>query len=500
MIDGFGHWAQHGCVRLPMKNLRRWIAAGLLSVSTGVFASATFDGGSGLLTLSAVQVGSATFTNVVLVLINPANYSFRLQAATLQTPAGSADITFDGSTGILTIPSVMVGNASYSVTFQITDPITYTFVLASATLLAPSAEAAGVRHRTIAAWGWGGGGICVLLRDGTARCLGNNAYGTLGVPTGTETPGVPTQVSTLSGATQLIAGYQHLCALIADGTVRCWGNNQSGQLGNGTVVASSTPVTVSGIAGAVAIAAGAFHSCALLGDGTVHCWGSDGYGELGNGKAVATVSTPVVMVGATNVVSISAGGRNTCIVKADGTVQCLGNGTYGELGNNSTADQFTFVTALNVAGAVGVYITGFNTCALVGAGNAACWGTNYFGVLGNGTTLVSSNLATAVMNLTNAISLINGWGASDHKCAVLSDGTMRCWGRNGSGQLGDGTVTDSSVPVKVVGIDDAVAAAAGVYDACAVRSDGTVWCWGLRPWDGATSNVPQPVAGIVNAQ
>jgi alpha-tubulin suppressor-like RCC1 family protein len=489
MTAGFGHWAQHGCVRLPMKNLKRWIAAGLLGISTGAFASATFDGGSGLLTLSAVKVGSATFSNVVLVLINPANYSFRLQAATLQTPAGPADITFDGNTGVLNIPSVMVGSATYSVTFQITDPITYTFVLTSATLLAPSAEAAGVRHRTIAAWGWGGGGICVLLRDGTARCLGNNAYGTLGVPTGTETPGVPTQVSTLSGATQLIAGYQHLCALIADGSVRCWGNNQSGQLGNGTVVASSTPVTVSGIAGAVAIAAGAFHSCALLGDGTVRCWGSDAYGELGNGKALATVATPVVM----------AGGRNTCIVKADGTVQCLGNGTYGELGNNSTATQLALVSAFNVAGAVGVYITGFNTCALSGAGNAACWGTNYEGVLGNG-TLASSNTATAVMDLTNAISLTNGYGASDHKCAVLSDGTMRCWGFNGSGQLGDGTITDSSVPVNVVGINDAVAAAAGVYCACAVRRDGTVWCWGHRPWDGATSNVPQPVAGIVNAQ
>lgn len=311
---------------------------------------------------------------------------------------------------------------------------------------------------------------------------------------------MPVQVPGLSGALQLAAGNMHLCALVVDGNVWCWGRNSEGQVGSGTFAAFSAPVAVSGVHGAVAVAAGYNHSCALLGDGTVRCWGDDTYGQLGDGRVSVTSATPVVMVGASNVVSIGAGGHHTCIVVGSvGTVQCLGNGQYGVLGNNSGANAPALVTALGVAGAVGVYGTADETCALFGAGNAACWGFNNSGGLGNG-TLVSSGTATAVKDLANAISLTNGDGADDHKCAVLSDGTLRCWGPNATGALGNGTFTGSTVPVSVVGIDDAVAAAAGGSFSCAVRSDGTVWCWGTRTWGGGNTNVPQRVAGIDNAQ
>jgi mono/diheme cytochrome c family protein len=116
------------------------IATLLFFASTGAWAQqATFDGGTGVLTLPAVKVGAATYTNVLLGLINPANYTFMLQAATPQTPAGPADITFDGSTGVVTIPSVAVGSVAYSVTLQLTDISTYTFVLATATLITTTA-------------------------------------------------------------------------------------------------------------------------------------------------------------------------------------------------------------------------------------------------------------------------------------------------------------------------------------------------------------------------
>jgi hypothetical protein len=118
---------------------RIWIAALLCFASTGALAQqATFNSDTGVLTLPAVKVGSDTYTNVLLGLINPANYTFRLQAATPQTPAGPADITFDGSTGVVTIPSVAVGSVAYSVTLQLTDINTYTFVLATVTLIPPA--------------------------------------------------------------------------------------------------------------------------------------------------------------------------------------------------------------------------------------------------------------------------------------------------------------------------------------------------------------------------
>jgi mono/diheme cytochrome c family protein len=122
-----------------MKIGTKWIVAGLFWISTCAWAQqATFDGSTGVLTLPAVKVGSATYTNVLLGLINPANYTFRLQAATAQVPAGPADITFDGGTGVVTIPSVAVGSAAYSVTLQLTDANTYTFALATATLIPPA--------------------------------------------------------------------------------------------------------------------------------------------------------------------------------------------------------------------------------------------------------------------------------------------------------------------------------------------------------------------------
>jgi mono/diheme cytochrome c family protein len=120
--------------------IRVWIAILLFFASTGAWAQqATFDGGTGILTLPAVKVGSATYTNVQLSLIDLATYTFRLQAATPQIPAGPADIIFDGSTGIVTIPSVAVGSVAYSVTLKLTDINTYTFALATATLITPTA-------------------------------------------------------------------------------------------------------------------------------------------------------------------------------------------------------------------------------------------------------------------------------------------------------------------------------------------------------------------------
>ncbi len=119
--------------------IRIWLANLLVLVSGAVWAQqATFDSGTGLLTLPAVKVGTATYTSVLLNLIDPANYTFRLASATAQDPPGPADITFDAGTGIVTIPSVAVGSAAYSVTLQLTDLSTYTFVLATATLIPPA--------------------------------------------------------------------------------------------------------------------------------------------------------------------------------------------------------------------------------------------------------------------------------------------------------------------------------------------------------------------------
>src|SRR5438034_7035527 len=162
------------------------------------------------------------------------------------------------------------------------------------------------------------------------------------------------QVAGVTATAVTAAGF-HTCALPGDGTVRCWGQNDLGQLGNGTVSPTAdtpnpTPVTVSGITTAVAISAGGWHTCALLQDGTVRCWGDNTWGELGNGAVLVSPSptspvtptpTPVTVSGITTAVAIEAGLFHICALLRDGTLQCRGRGEEGRLGNGSAAHSST---------------------------------------------------------------------------------------------------------------------------------------------------------------
>ena len=124
-----------------------------------------------------------------------------------------------------------------------------------------------------------------MLTDGSVRCWGHNDHGQLGNGNNaTGTPGMsllPIAVLGITNAATIAAGAVHTCALLTDGTVQCWGDSYWGQLGSGTTTSSSVPVAVAGITGATAIAAGSYHTCVLLTDGTIQCWGDDSLGELG---------------------------------------------------------------------------------------------------------------------------------------------------------------------------------------------------------------------------
>jgi alpha-tubulin suppressor-like RCC1 family protein len=290
---------------------------------------------------------------------------------------------------------------------------------------------------------------CALLTNGTAKCWGLGESGQRGDGSFSTFALNPVNVNGLSGAVSIAASYGHTCALLSNATVKCWGENREGQLGNGTTANPGTaqPVTVSGITGATAVATGAYHTCALLNTGTVRCWGRNHQGQLGNGTATSS-STAVTVSGLSGVAKISGGGVHTCAVLTNGTMRCWGENVFGQLGNGSTATSYTPVQVSGITNAVDVSVGWRHTCALLADGTARCWGENAFGQLGNG-TLTNATTPVAVTGIAGAVGVTAGWW--HHSCALLSSGTVKCWGVNQWGQFGSGNTTNARTPVTMNG-------------------------------------------------
>jgi alpha-tubulin suppressor-like RCC1 family protein len=227
---------------------------------------------------------------------------------------------------------------------------------------------------------------------------------------------------------------------------RKWGSNR-GLLGDGTTTDSGTPVRVSGLFHAVAVSIGGSHACAVLANGTVRCWGGNAYGELGSAPSLPSL-TPVTVPGLTNVVAVSAGSTHTCAILGNGTVRCWGRNGSGRLGNGSNINSPTPVAVSGLTNVVAISAGASHSCAVLANGTGRCWGDNRKGRLGNGSSAAGSLTPVAVSGLTNAVAISAG---GEHSCALLANGSARCWGRNGSGRLGNGSTIDSLTPVVVSG-------------------------------------------------
>jgi alpha-tubulin suppressor-like RCC1 family protein len=203
----------------------------------------------------------------------------------------------------------------------------------------------------------------------------------------TSDSSVPVQVAEIASAIAVAAGGSHTCALLRKGGVRCWGGNVSGQLGDETTRDSRIPVPVIAISTATAIAAGVFHTCASLAGGRVKCWGNSESGQLSNGVNILRSTTPVTVAGITAATAVGAGLSHTCVLMADGTVRCAGGNGAGQLGDGLTPDESSDpIAARGITAAIALSVGGSHACALLADGSVRCWGANDSGQLGEGNT------------------------------------------------------------------------------------------------------------------
>jgi alpha-tubulin suppressor-like RCC1 family protein len=347
-----------------------------------------------------------------------------------------------------------------------------------------------------------------LTPAGGVLCWGDNTYGQLGNGS-TVSTSTPVPVSGLeSGVMWLSVGSYHACAVTTAGETVCWGENNVGQLGDGTTKNSSTPVAVSSLRSNVtSVSAGYGHTCAVTTAGGVLCWGDDTYGQLGDGATRGQT----VPVGVTNltagIASVSAGFAHTCAVSTKGAAMCWGLNNAGQLGTGTTTDKTPNPTPQAVSdlstGVLSISAGYAHTCAVTTAGSALCWGLNAAGQLGSMPT--NATVPSQVAGLAHVASISAGYL---HTCAVTQSGGALCWGFNGKGQLGSGSKKEASAkPMRVSGLDSGVVSisAAEVGDdlnnngmhTCAITAAGGAECWGNNAegalGEGTTANKDKPV-------
>lgn len=334
---------------------------------------------------------------------------------------------------------------------------------------------------------------CALMASGGVKCWGRNTDGQLGTANTADSL-MPADVSNLSRVTNISAGHRHTCVVTDDTRVKCWGFNEQGQVGDGSKVNQPVPVAVPGLTGVVALAGGYLHTCALISGGSVQCWGYNGNGQLGN-NSTTSQTTPVAVQGLTDATMLVSGTYHTCALVSGGSVKCWGNGSNGQLGNGNTVRSTTPVDVLGLTNVTALSSGYGHTCALVSGGSVKCWGYNGFGELGDGTTISARSAPVDVLNLADVTMLSTG---SYSTCALVSGGSVKCWGDGSGGRLGDNSTTlKSPTPVDVLNLSGVTAISSGNGHTCAVTDENTVKCWGYNDagqlGDNSATNRSTPV-------
>lgn len=311
---------------------------------------------------------------------------------------------------------------------------------------------------------------CALTDTGAVKCWGMGEQGGLGNGQANDSK-VPVFVNTMtSGVTHVDSSTLNACA-VKNGAAFCWGLWPGG---NSTL----RPVGVLGLSSGVkSVHTGNNHNCAIQTSGTVKCWGNNDSGQLGTGVEGGWMKDPVDVVGLSDVKDIGIGEYHTCALTNAGAVKCWGNNLHYQLGVNIEQYAIPEIQTLPglESGVTAIGIGGNHGCAATSSGQLKCWGDNAYGQLGTGnrqaapTAVVISGLVGQPVKVT---------ASNSHTCTLSAAGTIQCWGQNG-GRIGDGTRTDRLYPTAVLGLGSGARdVSAGENGTCAIRTDGKALCWG----------------------
>lgn len=298
-----------------------------------------------------------------------------------------------------------------------------------------------------------------LKNNGTIWAWGTNSYGEIGNGTSNNFVYSPIQIGTATDWVKIVAGHTHTLGLKSNGTLWAWGQNGSGQLGDGTTVDKTTPVQIGTATDWLIIVPGFTHSMAIKTNGTLWSWGSNGNGELGD-ETYTAKSSPVQVGTSTNWVTVSTGKYHSKAIKSDGTLWTWGSGIFGlhgdGTGNNNTGFNKTSPIQIGTATNWTSVTAGYETCtALKADGSLWVWGNNNYGQVGDG-TFVTRNIPIQNTTAVNCVAISTGRGF--HDLALNATGEIWSWGLNVFGQLGNATNTNSSIPVSIsceaLSIDD----------------------------------------------
>lgn len=319
----------------------------------------------------------------------------------------------------------------------------------------------------------GGQSSCRVKPSGKAKCWGNNEYGQLGDGT-TKDRKRDVRVGVEQDWLSISTSGSTTCGIRAGGTLWCWGMNHRGQLGLGARgPLQSTPRQVGAEGGWAEVSTGWFHTCARKQDGTLWCWGTNERGQLGLGDADPR-STPTRLGSRKDWSGVSVGGRHTCGTRQDGTAWCWGSGEFGQLGEGSTRKRQRPVQIGADQTWVRLDASWAFTCGVTSTGRALCWGLNDEGQLGTGDR-ISSTLPRVVAGSVTLASLVT---ANGHACGLDTAGQQWCWGSNRYGQFGEGTNTAQLAPSPVSTDQRWLEITAGWFHTCGSTVDGGFSCWG----------------------